>query len=172
MSISDGLPKWRWAVAWLLMSGSVVTVAVGSHDARFLKGASVVDAGTAMRWIADSLIMLAILGPLIWSLCNIDIDRIWNDAFHLGIAPPTATMVVLLQTKKWVSEVLSSKGKGRLLIQLWSPTPRQTPSRPAPSISEIIQGDSASTTIEKLLTLKRLQEQHTTEASRQTGVSP
>ncbi len=121
------------------------------------------------------LIALALLVPIDAALrhLRVDVAGLWRDAMHPPLAPATPTMVALMKTKQWVSSALTTKGTARLLIQIWSPAPRPTspkkqtaataPSDVSESPEENAESPSStsSSTIEKLLALKRRQDEQT-----------
>ena len=112
------------------------------------------------------LISLALVMPLLLALrlAWIETKLAWNHEPSQPVVSPSPTFVTLMKTKLWVTEALSSKGKGRLLIQMWSPAPRsawwQQPHnlhlvQPPAESSESADDKITQSTIEKLLTLKR-----------------
>lgn len=112
------------------------------------------------------LISLALVMPLLLALrlAWIGTKLAWNHTPSRPVVSPNPTFVKLMTTKQWVAEALSSKGKGRLLIQLWSPTPRSAwwqqpynvnPVQPTAEANESADDKTAQSTVEKLLTLKR-----------------
>lgn len=184
MSIPDGGPNSRWTVALLMMLAIFASIGLGSHavksrinsltdelqtpselvfDAEQLMGpipetlAHYVRQHPAFPTVDLFLIALVAVGSVFLVVRRID----WVAAMHPPMAPRSETMIALLRTKQWVNEALSSKGKGRLLIQLWSPSPRAVSSRPMVTFSALHQSgaDPNASTIEKLLALKRQQEQ-------------
>ena len=150
-----------------LLTGDPVRDAVYSQKRSFKQTSQ-----ASFDWF---LIVLALLVPMDAALrrLRIDMSGVWRDAMHPTPVPATPTMVALLKTKQWVSSALCTKGTARLLVQIWSTAPRPTlpkqrAAAPAPSDVSASPDESAeslssisSTTIEKLLVLKRRQDEQT-----------
>jgi hypothetical protein len=114
----------------------------------------------------DGLLLPVVLLLLAAILCQ----RVWHDmrvARQERKSPPVSspTMQALLRTKAWVAHALSTKGTARMLIQIWAPPPVRHASTPAAVAPVTPQdgahsSDSSSTTFEKLLAMKRRQNEH------------
>ncbi len=111
------------------------------------------------------LIALALLVPL-----NVLARRMWADVAealeerrHPNPASTSPTMLALIHTKEWVAAALSTKGTARMLVQIWSPPPMRTASVPPPTNTvdqTAFTDNSSASTIEKLLILKRQNNEH------------
>ncbi|HEY4260846.1 MAG TPA: VWA domain-containing protein [Schlesneria sp.] len=112
------------------------------------------------------LIALAILIPLDVALRRVQIDvvGIWKTLTLQRRAPATATMGTLLQTKQTISAALKSKREERPLPPQSSSIPPRstssTPSTTAPKTDRPVpptpgQGESPTSTTERLLAMKR-----------------
>jgi uncharacterized membrane protein len=111
------------------------------------------------------LLALALLVPL-EALAR----RMWTAAAealeerrHPNPASSSPTMVALFHTKEWVTAALSVKGTARMLVQIWSPPPVRSASVPPPlntADQTALADNSSASTIEKLLILKRQNNEH------------
>lgn len=141
-----------------ILSGDPKQDAVYAQGGRTLK---YVPQGNFDWW----LILLALLVPV-----NVLCQRAWHDmeiAREQWDLPPvqSPTMQALFKTKKWVETALSTKGTAHMLIQIWAPPPAHRVSTPAaipPATSQDAthSSDSSNTTFEKLLAMKRRQNEH------------
>lgn len=141
-----------------ILSGDPKQDAVYAQSGRTLK---YVPQGNFDWW----LILLALLVPAN-ALCQL----VWHDmelAREQCDLPPvqSQTLQALFKTKKWVETALSTKGTARMLIQIWAPPPvRHASTHPAipPTTPQDAthSSDSSSTTFEKLLAMKRRQNEH------------
>lgn len=146
------------ATGGTILSGDPIRDAVYSHIPRTFK--QVPEA--SFDWF---LIALALLVPL-----EAIARRLWTNAAealeerrHPIPGSSSPTMAVLFRTKEWVTAALSGKGTARMLVQIWSPPPVRTASV-SPPVSAADQAafadNSSVSTIEKLLILKRQNNEH------------
>ncbi|MDB5345100.1 MAG: hypothetical protein JWP89_3477 [Schlesneria sp.] len=145
------------ATGGTILTGNAVQDAVYSRIPRTFK--QVPEA--SFDWF---LVALALLVPV-----DALARRMWADAaealeerIHPIPAPSSPTMVGLFRTKEWVTAALSTRGTARMLVQIWSPPPVRTAIVPPLNTADqtVFADNSSASTIEKLLILKRQNNEH------------